>query len=202
MNIKKNKTVFMTGATGHMGLEALKLLSLDENISLKLLIVGTKTDRSVLKPFENHKRIEVIEGDLRNIDDVRRGVKDADYILHLGALIPPVADYYPRLAEMINLGGTLNIIQAVKEQPDPDSIRLVYIATVASMGNRPAPIHWCRTGDPIRVSRFDAYGVSKVKAERAVMESGLKYWVSLRQSGMLHEDMLKNYGSYNFPSAA
>ena len=30
---------------------------------------------------------------------------------------------------------------------------------------------------------FDYYAVSKIAAERYVIESGLKYWVSLRQTG-------------------
>lgn len=191
MKDNKKTTVFITGATGHMGIEAVRLLAENKNIRLKLLTLATRADKNKLKPYINSSNIEIIEGDLREIEDVRKGVKGVDYVLHLGALIPPVADRYPQLAEKINLGGTLNIIQAIKEQGDSDNIRLVYIATVASMGNRPAPIHWGRTGDPIKVSEFDAYAVSKVKAERAVIESGLKYWVSVRQSGMLHPDMLK-----------
>ena len=185
------KTVFITGASGHMGLEAVKLLAENDNIRLRLLILAAPLERRKLGCYRNYSNIEIIEGDLRNIEDVRRGVKGADYVLHLGALIPPAAERFPDLTEKINLGGTLNVIRAIKEQEEPDKIRLVFIATVALMGNRPAPVHWCRTGDPIKVSLFDSYGVSKVKAERAVIESGLKYWVSLRQSGMLHKDMLK-----------
>ncbi|MBN1648157.1 MAG: NAD-dependent epimerase/dehydratase family protein [Spirochaetales bacterium] len=184
-------TIFMTGATGHMGIEAVKLFAANRNIKVKLLSLGNRPDKRILKPFIQHTNIEVLKGDLRNMDDIRKGIKNADYVLHLGALIPPAADYYPEIADEINFGGTLNIIQAIKEQNDPDSVRFVYIATVASMGNRPAPVHWCRTGDPIKVSKYDAYGASKIKAERAVIESGLKHWVSLRQSGMLHKDILK-----------
>ena len=174
-----------------MGYEALRLLSKDGGIRLRLLVLGGRRDRKILKSFRKNENIEIITGDLRNIDDVRRGVRGADYVIHAGALIPPAADRCPETTESINYGGTLNVLRAIKEQPEPDKVRLIYIATVASMGNRPAPIHWGRTGDPIKVSSFDVYAVSKVKAERAVIESGLKYWVSLRQSGMLHKDLLK-----------
>lgn len=189
--MNKKKTIFLTGATGHMGFEALKLLAADDRFLLKLLILPDKASRKIVNPYMYFLNVEIIEGDLRNINDIRKGVKNADFVLHVGALIPPVADKYPELAEAINYGGTLNVIKAIKEQDDPDSIKLVYIATVASMGDRKPPIHWGRTGDPIKVSSFDAYGVSKVKAERAVIESGLKNWVSLRQSGMLHKEYLK-----------
>lgn len=191
MNEEKKSTVFITGATGHMGIEALKLLSKNKTFRLKLLSISDKHDRKILKPYLNRPDIEIIRGDLRNIDDVRRGVDGSDFVLHLGAIIPPAAEHNAELTEQINYGGTLNIIRAIREQPDADSIKLVYIATVAVFGNRPAPVHMARTGDPIKVSSFDEYGISKVRAERAVIESGLKYWVSLRQSGMLHKDMLK-----------
>lgn len=68
---------------------------------------------------------------------------------------------------------------------------MVYIGTVAQTGDRMPPIHWGRIGDPIKPSIHDYYAVSKVAAERAVIESGLKYWVSLRQTGIFAPHMLE-----------
>lgn len=187
---EKAVRVFLTGATGHMGSETLKRLARDRRVQLKLLVLPDRNSRKSVAPYRHEDNVEVLYGDLRNPADVERGVAGANFVLHLGALIPPAADRNPGLTEEINLGGTLNILRAIKAQPDPSRVRMVYISTVASMGNRQAPVHWGRTGDPVMVSRFDAYTVSKVKAERAVMESGLPYWVSIRQSGMLHKDLL------------
>jgi hypothetical protein len=39
-----------------------------------------------------------------------------------------------------------------------------------------------RVGDPIKPSIFDPYALSKIAAERIVIESGLRHWVSLRQT--------------------
>lgn len=184
-------TVLLTGATGHMGSEALKFLSQNPQIRLRLFALPDNASRRVLRPYRRRGNIRIIEGDLCSIDDVRRAVNGCDYVLHLGAIIPPVADRVPELTDRINFGGTINVIRAIQEQTDPDRVRLVYIGTVASLGNRPCPVHWARVGDPMKISRFDAYATSKVRAERAVIESGLKYWVSIRQSGMLHRDFLK-----------
>ncbi|MBB6480530.1 NAD-dependent epimerase/dehydratase family protein [Spirochaeta isovalerica] len=189
--MKYEKTVFMTGAAGHMGYEGLKLLAENKSVKLKLLSLGDRKSRTILAPYKAYENVEIIEGDLTHYDDVLRGIRGSDYVLHVGAIIPPAADHFPDLAERVNFGGTLNIIRAIGEQDNSDRIKLVYISTVASMGDRMPPIHWVRTGDPIKVSRFDYYGASKVKAERAVMESGLPFWVVLRQSGMLHRDLLK-----------
>lgn len=56
-------------------------------------------------------------------------------------------------------------------------------------GDRMPPVHWGRVGDPIKPSMFDYYAVSKAAAERLVIESGLKYWVSLRQMGIIGRAM-------------
>lgn len=53
------------------------------------------------------------------------------------------------------------------------------------------PIHWGRVGDPIKPSMFDYYAVSKVAAERYVIESGLGRWVSLRQTGIIGSAMAR-----------
>ena len=175
-----------------MGQEALKLLSADKRLKVKIFSLPDKISSNILSPYSGMNNVEIVWGDLTVEEDVLKAVNCVDYIIHMGAVIPPAADYYPQLAEKVNYGGTLNVIKAVKRQGDPDSIRLVYIGSVAETGSRLPPKHWVRTGDPIKVSKFDNYGKTKVKAERAVAESGLKYWVSLRQTGMLHYNLLNS----------
>jgi len=80
------------------------------------------------------------------------------------------------------VGGTEHIVNAIKAQPDPDHIKLVNVGSVAMIGERPPPIHVGRVGDPIKPSIYDPYALSKVAAERIVIESGLRHWVSLRQT--------------------
>lgn len=112
-------------------------------------------------------------------------VSGADYVLHVGAFVSPAADDFPEECVRINYGSTLDLIRAIKEQPNADDIGFVYIGTVAETGCRMPPIHWGRCGDPLKGSIFDYYAVSKIASERAVAESGLKKWVSLRQTGIL-----------------
>jgi nucleoside-diphosphate-sugar epimerase len=98
----------------------------------------------------------------------------------------PQADRDPERTERVNIGGIRNVLRAIQAQPDPNRVKLVYIGSVAQTGDRNPPVHWGRVGDPIRISRFDRYAVTKTVAEREVIESGLKYWVSLRQTAILH----------------
>ena len=185
------KTVFLTGASGNMGQEGLRfLLHRSSRFNVVALVLPTDKDRQIMEPFAGKPALKIVWGDLTNYDDVLACVTGADYVLHVGAVVSPLADHFPELATKVNIGSARNIIRAIKAQPDPDRIKLVYIGTVAQTGNRPAPIHWGRTGDPIKLSVYDNYALSKTIAEREVIESGLKYWVSLRQTGIAHAGLL------------
>ncbi|MFH1753244.1 MAG: SDR family oxidoreductase [Candidatus Omnitrophota bacterium] len=62
------------------------------------------------------KKIELIEGDIRDLDLMRRAVKGAEYVLHQAAFrsVPKSVDN-PTLANDINVTGTLNVLIASKE---------------------------------------------------------------------------------------
>lgn len=182
----KKQRVFLTGATGGMGFIGLNELLKDvDKQDIIILAQDTERDRQKLKGYENIKDLTIRWGDLTNYDDVYKCVKDADIILHVAALVSPTADYHPGLAMKVNYGGMRNIIQAIGNQNRMDQVKVVSIGTIAETGDRMPPIHWGRVGDPIKPSVFDYYAVSKIAAERLLIESGLKYWVSLRQTGIM-----------------
>ena len=192
MAARTKKVVFLTGASGVMGGGALRQFAarLDQ-YQLKILVQPSEAKKRSLRPYLGKSGIEIIWGDLTRYDDVYRGVQGSDIVLHVAAMVSPYADRHPETTTKVNLGGTRNIVKAVQDQPNADRIKLVYIGTVAETGNRNPPIHWGRTGDPIKLSIFDHYAVSKTRAEAVVADSGLKHWVSLRQTAIMHVDMWK-----------
>lgn len=139
----------------------------------------------LLAPYEAMPGLNIVWGDLTDYGAVLRCVNNGDVLLHVAAFVSPAADYDPKRAMKINYGSTRNLIRAIYELGQQERTRFVYIGTVAQTGDRMPPIHWGRVGDPIKPSMFDYYAVSKVAAERLVIESGLKYWVSLRQTGII-----------------
>lgn len=178
------KIVFLTGATGTMGKETVKkFMESKELFTLRVLARPSEKNKQILAPYA--KDIEIIWGDLKDDDKLKEGVRGADYVLHVGAFLSPFADEHPEEAMRINYGSTLSMLKSIKELGQNDTTHFVYIGTVAQTGDRMPPIHWGRVGDPLKPSIYDYYAVSKCAAERAVIESGLKYWVSIRQTGML-----------------
>ena len=185
------KRVFLTGATGVMGTATLtELLARGDQFDITVLARDSKHGHKKLAKCGD--KIRVVWGDLTNYDDVLKGVTSADYVLHIGGLVSPRADYKPKSVLEVNVKAAENIVKAIKAQPNSDEIKVAYIGSVAQTGDRREPLHWGRTGDPIFPSMYDYYAISKCRAERIFAESGLKHWVSLRQSGILYPAILKN----------
>ena len=185
------KMVFITGVSGTMGSEALTQIVRTGKFRCRVLLRAKKANRRLAKKLQKNDCIEVLFGDIQNYSDCLAGVKDADYVLHCAALIPPRADHNPDETCRTNWLGTKNLLEAVVNSGQVEKTKFVYIGTVAEYGNRTFKHPWGRVGDPLMPSAFDVYAASKVKAERAVIESPL-CWVSLRQSGILYDRVLLN----------
>lgn len=188
-------TVFLTGATGTMGWAGLQeLLAHKENYIIRILARRSEKNIKKLAPYMND--IEVVWGDLTNYEDVLKGVTGADFVFHVGGMVSPMADYRPKATRRTNITAAENVTKAVLAQENQPKV--IYIGSVAQMGDRREPLHWGRTGDPICVSAYDHYGITKAQAERIITNSGIKKWVSLRQSGILYPAILKNYDPIMF----
>lgn len=186
------KTVLITGATGNMGWHGfLELLKKKDRFNIRVIARRSKKNESKLAPYMDDPAITVVWGDLNNLEDVKRAVEGSDFVLHVGGMVSPAADYYPEKTLKTNVGAAQNVAAAVLAQPNADDIRVVYIGSVAQYGNRMGETLWGRAGDPQRASLYDMYSVSKCLAEKAIVDSGIKHWVSLRQSGILYAGILK-----------
>lgn len=191
------KTVFLTGATGTMGGAGLQeLLRYPDQYKVRVLARPSQKNKAKLAVYAN--QIEIVWGDLTKYEDVLKGVTGSDVVLHVGGMVSPQADYRPTQTRKTNLTAAKNIRDAVLAQPIDKQPKVVYIGSVAQMGDRREPLHWGRTGDPICVSAYDHYGITKAMAERIITNSPIKHWVSLRQSGILYPAILKNYDPIMF----
>lgn len=192
--------IFLTGGTGTMGFAGMQeLLRYPERYDVRVLARPSQKNKSLLEPLmAQHPSLSVIWGDLTRYEDVMRGVQDADVVLHVGGMVSPAADYRPRATYKTNISAAENVRNAVLAQPEDRQPKVVYIGSVAQMGDRREPLHWGRTGDPICVSAYDHYGLTKAMAERIITGSPIKRWVSLRQSGILYPAILKNYDPIMF----
>ncbi len=187
------KTVFITGGTGTMGWAAFQeLLKYPNDVDIRLLARKGPKNFSLLKPYLSYPNLKVVWGDLLDYESIEEGIAGCDYVLHIGGMVSPAADYKPYTTLKTNVTAAEYIVKAIKAQPNADDIKTCYIGTVAETGCRNYPTHWGRCGDPIKISVYDHYAISKTIAEKVFAESGLKHWVVMRQSGILYPDLLHN----------
>ncbi len=186
------KTVFLTGGTGNMGWAGFQELhARKERFDIRLLARDSAKNHKMLDRYASDPSVTVIWGDLTRYEDVLEGVKGADYVLHVGGMVSPAADYYPEKTLKVNVTAAENVAKAVMAQPDSDKIKVVYIGSVAQYGDRNPPHHWGSADEPQTPAEYDMYALSKIRSEQIFAGAGLKNWVSLRQSGILYPGILK-----------
>lgn len=193
----KRQGVFLTGATGVMGMAGLKeLVRNPDKYKVTVLARDSKKNHKKLKPYEA-SGVEVIWGDLLDESSLRKGIEKSDIVLHVGGMVSPMAEHYPRKTLQVNIGSMKlisKIVREIESVNEEKEIKVVYVGSVSQYGSRLVPEHWGKVGDRLKAAKFDAYAVSKILAERALMESGIKKWVSLRQTAILHSGLLTKAG--------
>ncbi len=167
------KKIFLTGATGVMGSKGLKELTAEPGLyDVTVLARDSKKKRKSMAPFID-KGVKVIWGDLLDKEAIKRGVENADIILHVGGMVSPSADWFPEKTIKTNVGAMQNIIDAAL--PRKDEVKVVYIGSVSQYGNRAVPNHWGQCGDTLTPAHYDAYAYSKTESERMLLDSDLKW---------------------------
>lgn len=165
------KTVLLTGASGSIGSAVLaELLTRKAQFNIRVLDVKTKRSQQILAPYSND--VELIWGDLRvpgSLDETVRGVET---VIHLAAIIPPLADHQPALAEAVNVQGTRHLIEALQRRAP--EVCLLYSSSVSVYGDRVAR-PWITVTDRLCPSHGDYYAVTKIAAEEHVKQSGLNW---------------------------
>ncbi|MFX1454159.1 MAG: NAD-dependent epimerase/dehydratase family protein [Promethearchaeota archaeon] len=161
--------ILLTGAFGNVGLSTLtELLTRDYNI--RIFELKNRKNRRIALKFKNH--VEIIWGDLTNLKDVERAIQGCNVVIHVGAIIPPLADRYPKLAYSVNVRGTSNIIQAMETQPQKP--KLIFTSSVAIYGDRlNNPL--IELSDPINPNPDDEYAKQKVICEEMIRSSRLEW---------------------------
>lgn len=171
------RTVLITGGAGSMGRLVIGRLCA-AGISARAFDLPS-VDFSGL---EGHPGVEIARGDLTRPDDLQRAVSGIDAVVHLAAILPPVADRNPSLTHRVNVEGTRALIGAV--EAGAPGARFVFSSSVSVYGDTSREKH---DGAGIGVDRpaapDDTYATSKAESERLVRESRTD-WVALRISGV------------------
>lgn len=165
------KVYLVTGATGFLGNRIVRML-LDEG----------KRVRVFVRQDYNDNRVEVVKGDLTDLDSIRRAIKGVDVVFHTASFISWNPNDTDKL-EKINIQANRDIIEACKEF---NVSKLIYTSSIDAIYEG-KPI---KDGDeslPYPSKFIDHYSYTKAVAEKDVIssndENGL-LTCSLRTAGI------------------
>jgi nucleoside-diphosphate-sugar epimerase len=175
--------VLLTGAFGSLGsLVAGQLL--DRGHSVVAFDVPSSASRKVARGFGDAPNLEIVWGDIRDEDRVASLVHRVDAVIHLAALIPPFSEKDPDLAHAVNVGGTENVLRAVRTAARPPL--MVFASSISVFGPRKQGAPLCTPDD--EVTPTDHYSGHKIHCEKRVQELQSP-WAVLRLAGMADSRM-------------
>lgn len=113
-----DKPVLVTGAGGFIGSHLTERLAAEGARVRAFVRYNSRADAGLLAWIapELRARIEIIGGDLRDEDAIRKAVQGCAVVLHLGALISiPYSYHHPVEVVQTNVLGTLHVLNACRE---------------------------------------------------------------------------------------
>lgn len=162
--------VLLTGASGNVGLSTLKSLI---GLGHSVIAFDKRSKKSVkiLQKLKLPHDCQIIWGDILSTEDLALAVKNIDVVIHTAAIIPPLADFNPHLAQRVNVHGTKNVVHAI--QCENPRIRIIFTSSIAVYGDRRQD-PMIKVGDPMNPGN-DEYAKTKIEAEEIIHQSGLDY---------------------------
>jgi nucleoside-diphosphate-sugar epimerase len=172
MNMNASKTVLVTGAFGNLGQMVLAELK-KRDYRVLAMDLDNPANRKVSARL-SHLYDELAWGDLRSID-FKPLLQGCLAVVHLAAVLPPVTDRAPALADDINVKATLRLMADIEARINKPL--LIYPSSVTVFGIPEPATRLMQATDPVTIS--DNYSRHKVEVEQALAASSIP-WSVLR----------------------
>jgi len=160
----KKKKVLVTGAGGFIGSHLVEYL-LEKGSDVRAFVrYNGRGDWGMLSdiPAESQKSIEVIAGNICDPFFVKKAVQGCDYVFHLAALIGiPYSYIAPNDYINVNVHGTLNVLQACRDERTP---RLIHTSTSETYGTA----QYVPIDEKHPLQGQSPYSASKIGADKIV----------------------------------
>ncbi|MGA3193095.1 MAG: SDR family oxidoreductase [Candidatus Bathyarchaeia archaeon] len=160
-NSAKYRRILVTGGAGFIGSHVVDKLMEDGYVVTVIDNLHTGSLTNIDRHTDN-PNLSFINGDIRDIDLVKKALKDVDVVFHEAALASvslSVKD--PIFTDQINVEGTLDLLKASCDQ---NVKRFIYASSAAVYGKTKSS---CKKEDD-HLSPASPYGVSKLAAENYV----------------------------------
>jgi predicted dehydrogenase/nucleoside-diphosphate-sugar epimerase len=152
------KRVLITGASGFIGCRVAETLYLGKGWEVRALVHSPSSAARLAR-----LPVEMVQGDLRSPEDVKRAVQGCDAVVHCA-----IGTAYGRRREIfaVTVGGTRTLLEAARATGVK---RMVHLSSVSVHGLAVEGFIDERT--PVRPTRGDDYSESKARAEGLVLRA-------------------------------
>ncbi|MEW6083526.1 MAG: SDR family NAD(P)-dependent oxidoreductase [Chloroflexota bacterium] len=158
----QGKRVLVTGAGGFIASHLVERLVAEGARVRAFVRYNSRNDPGMLKliPADVFSQVEIMQGDLRDNEAVRKAVNGIDTVFHLGALIAiPYSYVNPREVIDVNVMGTLNVLMAAR---DLGTRRVVHTSTSEVYGTA----QYVPIDEKHPLQGQSPYSASKIGADR------------------------------------
>lgn len=158
----QGKRVLVTGAGGFIASHLVERLVAEGARVRAFVRYNSRNDPGMLKliPPDAFSQLEILQGDLRDNEAVRKAVQGMDTVFHLGALIAiPYSYVNPREVIDVNVMGTLNVLMAAR---DLGTRRVVHTSTSEVYGTA----QYVPIDEKHPLQGQSPYSASKIGADR------------------------------------
>ena len=155
--------ILVTGGSGYLGsILTRKLLVNGHHVKiLDNFLFG----KDSIKNIENNKKLEIIEGDIRDLSIVGKSLKNIDSVIHLASIVgTQSAELDPKTSIEINFMATRNIAELCKIYKIQ---QFIFASTCSVYGAQPDQL----IAENSEVNPLDSYGLSKFQSERAILQA-------------------------------
>jgi len=169
--------VLITGAFGNIG-KAVIEEAYRRRHEITVFEIDNKKTREAAREYRNE--VKVVFGDIRDFETVKEAIQQAEAVIHLAAIIPPLSKKNRELTMDVNYGGTVNLVNAINETKE--EIPFVFTSSASVMGPTQLQDKLVRRNDPLIVT--GNYEESKIKCEEFLKKNANNYLV-FRLAGVL-----------------
>ena len=145
--------------------------------------------------LDEDPNVEVYKGDITDPKSVSKAAEGISGVLHLAAILPPNSEKNKEFTFKVNVDGTNNIVEAIKDASPHATI--VFTSSISTYGDTSGE------GDPITIEQsqnaIDVYAESKIAGEKVLKESGANF-VILRIASIAVPEFLEPPEPWPFTS--
>lgn len=181
------KKVLVTGGSGSVGINVIKLLLSEGKYEITVLDLNNKKTMQRLKKYR--KRINIVYGDINDKVLIDALVKDHDIVINLASVMPPLGEFSSAIGKQVDYNGTKTIINAINKYNN--NCYLMYASTTSMYDQSLSGSIY----EKIKIQELSNFALNKFNTENLIQKKVKNY--TIFRIPLILNDILKEPFTFN-----